>query len=182
MRDIIKGAHEFAGSAHGDQVRKFTNVPYIRHLEDTAHILWEVTNGQASTDMYVAAILHDTVEDTDVTLKEIGRHFGGTVMSLVEELTSSSEDKKAEGKKYYLARRLNEMTEEALLIKLCDRFSNVSDLVDVVIPIDFVRRYVKETQYILDNLDRVLNPAQELILDKLVKMVIYLKIDRTIDG
>lgn len=182
MIDRLKLAHEFAASAHSGQVRKFTNAPYISHLEDTVHILWEVTDGSATYDMYVAAILHDTVEDTDVTLKEVGKHFGGSVMYLVDELTTNEKEKDIEGKAVYLARRLNEMTEEALLIKLCDRFSNVSGLTDKVIPMKFVRRYIKETQYIIDHLDRALNQQQGLILDKLVKMVVYIKLDRDIDG
>ena len=178
MNSRIKRAHEFAGAAHLGQERKFTGAPYTVHLEETAQLLWEVTDGKAETNDYVAAILHDTVEDTDVTLEEIGKEFGGEVMDLVSELTIDQELKEKEGKKPYLARRLNEMSSRALTIKLCDRFSNVAGLEDKRIPRDFVKWYVRETQYILENLTCELNADQKYLTYKICKMLIYLRLDR----
>lgn len=183
MTDRIKRAHEFAMEAHKGQERKFTGAPYTKHLEETAQILWEITDGQATHDMYIAAILHDTVEDTDTTLEDIGKYFGKVVMDLVGELTINEKEKEVEGKKAYLARRLNEMSDdEALLIKLCDRFSNVSGLTEKEIPIKFVKWYIKETQYIISHLDRELTKEQKLGADKITQMVMFLKLDRNING
>ena len=171
----LKMAYEFAKVAHGDQKRKFVGVPYITHLDETAQLLWDATNGLASNSEYIAAILHDVVEDTDITLEEIGQHFGKEVADLVDELTIDQVEKEKEGKKKYLARKLNTMSEKALNIKLCDRLSNVVSLENKEVPDDFVKWYIKETAYILDNLDRDLNSIQLNLITKLNSMITYLK-------
>jgi len=174
----LKKAHEFAINAHGAQKRKFIDVDYIIHLEETAQLLWETTNGEASYEEYVAALLHDTVEDTEVTLRDIGRNFGKVVMDLVSELTIDEDEKNMEGKKSYLVRVINNMTEKAFTIKLCDRFNNVAGLTDKRIPKDFVKWYVKETQYILEHLDREITEAQAYMLNRIEKMLILLRLER----
>ena len=182
MSDRIKRAHEFAKAAHGDQKRKFTREPYMVHLEETAQLLHEVTDGKADIDMYVAAVLHDVVEDTDTTLQEVGQEFGGEVMSLVEELTIDEKEKEKEGKKPYLSRKINAMSDKAFMIKLCDRFSNVSGLDRREIPRDFVKWYVKETEYIIKHLDRVIDQHAEFVLNKIAQMMAYLRLNRNING
>lgn len=178
--EIIKVAHSFAAAAHGNQERKFTGRPYLEHLEETAQILWQVTDGEAETDDYIAAILHDVVEDTEIRLEEVGRNFGKVVMDLVDELTIDLKQKEKEGKKNYLARRLNEMSDRALAIKLSDRLSNVIGLENEKIPTSFVKWYVRETFHILEHLDRDLNEVHKELIDRLNKMLLYLKIDRKI--
>lgn len=173
-------AHSFAASAHKGQERKFTGRPYLEHLEETAHILWEATEGKADLDFYIAALLHDTVEDTEVTLAEVERVFGPRVAFLVDELTIDLKQKEKEGKKVYLARRLNEMSDVALSIKLSDRLSNVVGLENEKIPDSFVKWYIRETIYILDHIDRNLNDVQKELIDRIQKMVLYLKISRKI--
>lgn len=182
MSDIIKMAHEFASEAHKGQERKFTGEPYTKHLEETSQMLWEVTEGNASTDMYVAAILHDVVEDTEVTLEEVGRHFGGYVMSLVGELTIDDRQKEIEGKKVYLSRKINEMSDPALLIKLCDRLNNVGGLEDKRIPDKFVKWYIKETQYILEHLTRELGSVAQQLIRRIEWLLMYLKLNRNLNG
>lgn len=178
MEERLRKAHMFAIAAHGKQERKFTGEPYTDHLEQTAQLLWDATNGKASNDEYVAALLHDVVEDTDITKEEVGRNFGGDVMGLVVELTINNEEKEAEGKKVYLTRKLNAMTESALTIKFCDRLSNVLGLQDARIPIKFVRWYVKETNYILEHLERELTGTQKYLAKRIEKMLLYLKLNR----
>ena len=77
-----------------------------------------------------------------------------------------------------LGEALNEMSSRALTIKLSDRLSNVSGLINKDIPIDFVKWYVKETQYILNNLDRDLNTAQKYLVDKLKNMLNLIVVNR----
>lgn len=182
MSDRIKIAHEFATAAHKGQERKFTGEPYTKHLEETSQILWEATDGMANYDMYVAAILHDVVEDTEITLEEVGRHFGGCVMSLVDELTINEEKKKVEGKKIYLSRKMNEMSDPAFLIKLCDRLSNVGGLEDRRIPDKFVKWYIKETQYLLEHLTRELGTVAQQLIERIEWLLMYLKLNRTLNG
>ena len=174
----INKAHEFAEVAHKGQERKYTGIPYISHLEETAQLLHDITDGKASTEMYQAAILHDVVEDTEVDLKEVGQEFGKEVMDLVEELTNDSDKKKEMTKKPYMANKINNMSKPAFLIKLCDRFSNVSGLEDRRVSNKFVKWYVKETQYILDRLDRDLDDIEKFMVNKISQMIIYLRIDR----
>ena len=174
----INKAFDFAKKAHQDQKRKFTGEPYTIHLEETVQLLWEATKGQAAVDDYVAAILHDVVEDTPISLNEIGRNFGGIVMNLVSELTNDVLKKELLGKKIYLTEKLNMMSDRALTIKLCDRLSNISGLDDNRIPNDFVVLYVKQTQYILDNLNHNLDNIQENLTERIGSMLVFLKLTR----
>ena len=176
----LKKAHDFAVIAHGDQKRKFIGEPYLIHLEETARLLWEATEGQATTDAYIAAILHDTVEDTATKIEDIGINFGGVVMGFVLELTNNDAEKEAEGKRYYLARKMNAMSETALTIKLCDRLHNVVSLNDSRVPKKFISKYVKETHYILEHLNRKLNESQKNLTKKIEKMLVFLKLNRSL--
>ena len=83
----VKRAIEFATLAHQGQTRKYTNENYIVHPLEVAELVATVPHTE---DMLVAAILHDTVEDTPVTIEEIHRIFGFRVALLVENLTDVS--------------------------------------------------------------------------------------------
>lgn len=180
MIDLLKKAHDFAKIAHQGQTRKFTNEPYISHAEKTAHILWEATKGQATHDEYAAAILHDVVEDTSISLDEIGRNFGGNVMGLVSELTTDKNKQISEGKKHYLARKINAMSESALTIKLCDRLHNVMSLEDKKVPDKFTIKYIIETHYILSHISRELTKTQENLTKKIENVLVFLKLNRNL--
>jgi guanosine-3',5'-bis(diphosphate) 3'-pyrophosphohydrolase len=159
---------------HKNQKRKFTNESYLGHLENTANILWE-TDELAETDDFVAALLHDVVEDTETSFKEVGQEFGGVVMNLVEELTSDKEKQNVIGKKIYLTEKINRLSERAFTIKLCDRLDNVIGLDYETIPLDFKNRYIKETRYIIKHLDRETNEVQQTLLKRLKAMLLYLE-------
>ena len=90
MSDIVERALAFATAAHAsiDQRRKYTNDPYIVHPIAVSEI---VAGTGARPAMIAAALLHDVVEDTPVTLPEIEAAFGGEVASLVEQLTDVSQ-------------------------------------------------------------------------------------------
>lgn len=177
---ILLMAFEFASEAHKNQKRKFTNEPYMIHVEETSHLLLEETKGESNTEDFIAALLHDVVEDTPISLNEVGRHFGGEVMALVKELTNDREAITKEGKKEYLSKKINSMTERALTIKLCDRLSNVISLEKPNIPKEFIKRYVEETQYILDGIDRELNKPQGKLTSRIEKMLIFLRLKNSL--
>ena len=87
MPNLIGRARIFAGLAHGSQKRKYTGEPYIVHPVEVSEIVaWH--NG--SKEMIAAALLHDTVEDTDVTIDDIRNEFGNAVALLVDDLTDVS--------------------------------------------------------------------------------------------
>jgi (p)ppGpp synthase/HD superfamily hydrolase len=176
--DLLSMAYSFVERAHKGQIRKFTGEPYVTHLQDTAQLLWETTDGAASNDEYIAALCHDVVEDTNITLQEVGRNFGGRTMDIVDELTSDKEQQNIVGKAVYLSNKINEITTEACTIKFCDRLSNVVGLKDKRVPLTFVNNYIKETHYILDHINRDLNDYQQELISRLTKMLIYLRLKR----
>jgi (p)ppGpp synthase/HD superfamily hydrolase len=141
---------EAAQRWHGEQLRP-TGVPYLEHLLEALEVL---VRGAGVTDRAVlgAALLHDTVEDTEATLDDLEREFGPWVAELVDWVTKpggdgASRTEKRAAKAAYL-RRLREAPPEAILVKLADRVSNVQRLDQM--PPDFQRRYYAETvTYIL---------------------------------
>lgn len=81
---IVFRAMEFAARAHRGQYRKGTRLPYITHPVNAAVIL---IRAGATDEMAAAAILHDTVEDTPVTINTIKREFGNEVARIVAAAT-----------------------------------------------------------------------------------------------
>lgn len=122
----IREAFLFARKAHKTQ-RRATGEPYIIHPLATAEILIEL---EVDCDTLVAALLHDTVEDTGITVEEISEKFGENVAMLVDGVTklsripySSKEEIQAENfRKMFLA-----MAKDirVVLIKLADRLHNM---------------------------------------------------------
>lgn len=174
MNDRLKKAHDFVKERHKDQKRKFTDIDYLTHLEDTANILWDVDES-AETDDYIAALLHDVVEDTHTTLREVGQEFGKVVMDLVGELTTNKEEQNAKGKAVYLTEKINGMSSKAFTIKLCDRLTNVVGLGDTIIPKKFIKKYTKETTYIIKHIDREITQVQKSLLNRIKAMLLYLE-------
>ncbi len=87
QNSIEKYALRFATQAHNGQTRKYSGEPYIVHPMAVAEI---VRNVPHSSEMIAAALLHDTVEDTSVTLFDIKENFGAKVVTLVAWLTDIS--------------------------------------------------------------------------------------------
>lgn len=124
----VSEAIEFASQAHGDQ-RRPTGVPYLEHLLEALEFL---AVGARVTDPEIlsAAVLHDVVEDTDVTNAELARRFGRRIAELVAWVTipepAPGEDKVAVKEASF--RRLVDAPADAILVKLADRASNVQTL------------------------------------------------------
>jgi GTP pyrophosphokinase len=136
-------AVEFARLHHGDQRRK-TGVPYLEHLLEALQVLVEGA-GIASPDVLVAAVLHDVVEDTPVTLDEVSAEFGPRVAELVGWVTIPAPgpgETKSAVRQAYL-RRLRDAPPDAVLVKLADRASNVQTLRNL--PLDQQRSYYEQT-------------------------------------
>lgn len=140
--DLLK-AMQFAMKCHEGQLRKFQNVPYVWHPISVAKLVELYKDSKHIEELRVAALLHDTVEDTDVTVEDIVKEFGYIVAQLVDELTSDKEEIKRIGKTEYLKQKLVSMSSYALVIKLCDRLDNVLDL--KLTKESFRTKYVKET-------------------------------------
>lgn len=144
---LIVQATEFATKKHDGQVRKFNGEPYIEHPKRVAWKVFEITHNDELT---AAAVLHDTLEDTDTSLEELVSVFGNKIAYLVMDLTNNKEGMKELGKEVYLTKKMSNLSSNALLIKLADRLDNVSDL--SMENETWSRTYATQTKYILDNL------------------------------
>jgi guanosine-3',5'-bis(diphosphate) 3'-pyrophosphohydrolase len=125
--DRILAAAAFAADKHRMQRRKDAeSSPYINHPLALAHILSR--EGKISDpDILCAALLHDTVEDTETTLDELERAFGAEVASIVAEVTNDSSLPKAEQKRLQVAKAASK-SRGAKLVKLADKIANLRDI------------------------------------------------------
>ncbi len=121
-------ALEFAAAKHRDQRRKGRGAsPYINHPIEVARALAEI-GGVSDPDILSAAILHDTVEDTQTTPAELQEIFGARVRSLVEEVTDDKKLTKAEQRRLQIVHAPT-LSPGARLIKLGDKLCNVHDVI-----------------------------------------------------
>lgn len=154
MEEVI----EFAKKKHKGQFRKFSKDPYIIHPIRVANILKNINE---KDDVIMAAYLHDTIEDTNTTYEEIKDKFGLIIANLVKELTKNRSEIEKIGKVKYLINKINNMSIDALTIKLADRLDNVMELSKS--DQEFKEKYEEETIEILDKLNRKLNPNQKIL-------------------
>jgi guanosine-3',5'-bis(diphosphate) 3'-pyrophosphohydrolase len=123
---LIK-AVKFSADRHKTQRRKGTEgSPYINHPIDVAETIWSLGEVR-DISVIVAAILHDTVEDTVTTFSEIEEHFGPVVRAIVEEVTDDKNLPKAERKRLQVEHAPH-LSPGAQQIKLADKISNVGDV------------------------------------------------------
>ena len=123
---ILKAAH-FAAQKHRDQRRKDKDTsPYINHPISVAKIISEIGNVE-DTAVLAAALLHDTIEDTKTTPKELIDNFGERVCSLVQEVTDDKTLPKLERKQRQIE-HAKEISRDAAIIKLGDKIANVTDI------------------------------------------------------
>ncbi len=149
----------YAETKHEGQVRKYTGVPYINHPAAVAEIVRSVPHTE---EMIAAAWLHDTVEDTDATLKDIYDLFGAMVCLMVADLTDVS--KQSDGNRAARKAIDREHTAEALsesqTIKLADLIHNSGSILKH--DLDFARVYIKEKELLL----QVLTDGDKTLWDK----------------
>jgi len=127
--ELLKRAYDFSEKAHTGQKRK-SGDPYFIHPASVAGIITELKLDTASV---CAGLLHDVVEDTLATTKDIEREFGGEIASLVDGVTklgkinfTSKEDRQAENFRKMVVAMARDI--RVLLIKLCDRVDNMRTL------------------------------------------------------
>ena len=126
LKQLLK-ALAFAAHKHKDQRRKDTDSsPYINHPITLANIL--CNEGHIiDTDVICAALLHDTVEDTDTTAEELEREFGATISRIVMDVTDDKTLDKAVRKQRQIEHAAH-ISEPAKLVKLADKISNLRDV------------------------------------------------------
>lgn len=117
----------FATKAHRNQVRKYSGEPYITHPLAVMEIVATVPHTE---DMLIAAVLHDVVEDCDVSIQDVCDNFGTVVGMYVEYLTdvSKPEDGNRAFRKEMDARHYARGPAEAQTIKVADFIHNTADI------------------------------------------------------
>jgi len=125
----VEKAYRFAAECHSKQKRR-SGEPYILHPLEVATI---ISNLQLDQNSIIAAILHDTVEDTNCSLEDIRSRFGDQVMTLVDGLTKlskiefrSNQEKLAENFRKMIVAMAKDL--RVILIKLADRLHNMQTL------------------------------------------------------
>ena len=125
---LVLRAARFAAWKHRDQRRKGRGaVPYINHPLDLAHVLW-FEGGVTDPVVLAAALLHDTLEDTQTALQELQGEFGERVAAIVMEVTDEPTINWRARKKLQISRaRLASV--EAKQVKLADKICNLRSMV-----------------------------------------------------
>jgi (p)ppGpp synthase/HD superfamily hydrolase len=150
---MVERARVFATAAHAavGQVRKYTFEPYIVHPAEVASIVRSVPH---TDEMVAAAWLHDTVEDTDVTIETIRAEFGDKVAELVGWLTDVSrpEDGNRAVRKAMDRAHSAAAPADAQTVKLADLIANTRSIMkhDVA----FAKTYLEEKRLMLEVMDK----------------------------
>lgn len=143
VMDIVEKAQVFATAAHAavKQTRKYTGEPYINH---PIHVMNIVKTVEHTDAMLAAALLHDTVEDTGVTIDLIKLEFGSEVANLVSWLTDVSRPEHGNRavRKQLDLEHTAQAPAAAQTIKLADLISNTSSIVKH--DLNFAETYLKE--------------------------------------
>lgn len=120
-------AIKFAADKHRDQRRKGVDAsPYINHPIEVAELISRV-GGVEELAVLMAAILHDTVEDTETTLEDIESAFGAEVRDLVAEVTDDKSLQKADRKRLQVEHTPH-LSDGAKLVRIADKTCNVRDI------------------------------------------------------
>ena len=125
--DLLDRAIIFAVHAHAGTERRGKGFPYIVHPMEAVEIVATMTPDQ---DLLAAAALHDTVEDTDVTIDQIREEFGDRIASLVASESDTFEEGVSEedswhSRKRAAIERLANASHDAKIVALGDKLSNM---------------------------------------------------------
>jgi guanosine-3',5'-bis(diphosphate) 3'-pyrophosphohydrolase len=166
---ILTALH-FAADKHRDQRRKDAEAsPYINHPIEVAELLARV-GGVRDLVVLQAAILHDTIEDTQTTTEELDAHFGERVRRVVEEVTDDTNLPKVDRKRLQIEHAPH-MSREARLVKLADKIANVIAVTKTPPakwPLSRRKEYLDWTEAVVAGV-RGSNPALETLYDEVLE-------------
>ena len=130
---LLLRAVDFAARKHRNQRRKDDNAsPYINHPVSVSLLIADIGRVK-DPEILAAAILHDTLEDTDTTPEELEQSFGRRIRKIVEEVTDDKSLPKAQRKRCQVE-HASHLSPDAVLVKLADKISNVLDVTYVPPP------------------------------------------------
>jgi len=122
---MIDLALDFAAKAHKGKDRKGTDIPYIAHPYGVGVILLQAG---CDEEVVVAGILHDTVEDSPVTLEDIREQFGERVASIVEGCSEPDKSLPWEERKRHSLEHLKTAPEEVRMVVCADKLHNIRSM------------------------------------------------------
>lgn len=164
-KDLLDLAVLKAFKYHHKQKRKFCDEPYVYHCLRVGSLVGDYADD--NEDLVIAGVLHDIVEDTEVTIEDIGRWFSPEVQKLVYELTNDMKILRKMGKRDYMFDKFSSISDGALIVKSLDRLDNLTGLINSTAPFKFIQTYVNDTDFILENLDRELLPVHKTLFHNL---------------
>jgi len=125
---IVMRAAQFAAEKHRHQRRKDAQAsPYINHPIALANVLANEA-GITDPEVLCAALLHDTIEDTDTTAEELRAAFGETIAEIVLEVTDDKALSREERKRLQIV-HTPQASHKAKLVKLADKICNLRDMI-----------------------------------------------------
>lgn len=164
---VVLRAAAFAADKHRRQRRKDADAsPYINHPLALANILAN-EGGVTDPTVLAAALLHDTVEDTQTTIEELESIFGPEITSIVAEVTDDKSLPKQERKRLQVA-KASSKSDRAKLVKLADKICNLRDIIDCPPPLWSAERresYFRWAEQVVDGL-RGVSPCLEATFDE----------------
>jgi guanosine-3',5'-bis(diphosphate) 3'-pyrophosphohydrolase len=128
--DVVQVARalDYAAKKHVGQRRKgVAQEPYINHLAEVAYLLAEATGGN-DTNLVIAGLLHDCIEDQGVKYEELVELFGADVADLVQDVTDDKMLPKAERKRLQVEHAPHKPA-RARMLKIADKTSNLRALI-----------------------------------------------------
>jgi (p)ppGpp synthase/HD superfamily hydrolase len=124
--EVLRAA-SFAAEKHAGQRRKGAAAePYVNHLIEVAYLV-STALAEPDTNLVMAALLHDTIEDTATTKEELVAHFGSDVAELVAEVTDDKSLPKHERKRLQVE-NAPKKSKRAQTVKLADKISNLRSM------------------------------------------------------
>jgi len=120
-------AVEFATKAHTGQCRKATKIPYIIHPLGVAEILLK---NNMPEDVVIAGLLHDTIEDTPVTIKQIEKSFGSSVANLVRGASEPHKSDTWENRKQHTIEYLKNAPMKVVYLSCADKLHNAKSILE----------------------------------------------------
>ncbi|WP_391206638.1 HD domain-containing protein [Psychrobacillus sp. L4] len=125
MMKLIEKAINFAAKAHNGQTRKSTDIPYIAHPFAVGMLLQQF---KCSEEVIVAGILHDTLEDTSVTVEELSEHFGDKVTKLVKAASEPDKSLPWKERKQHTINALPNAFIEKIQVITADKLHNLRSI------------------------------------------------------
>src|SRR5262245_58070253 len=164
---LLFRALAFAAHKHRDQRRKDAEAsPYINHPIALAEVLAR-EGGITDVEVLAAALLHDTIEDTQTTAEELEKEFGKRITSIVLEVTDDKSLPKADRKRLQIEHAAS-VSPGAKLVKLADKICNLRDVVErppAKWDLERRREYFEWSKRVIDRL-RGAHPALEAAFDQ----------------